>query len=207
MNKILVTGFEPFGGEAINPSWELAKLFHDQEIKEYQIICKQLPTVFYEASTLLKQYINEYDPQIVISLGQAGGSDTIRIEQIAVNKNHATSPDNKGNHPQDEKIYEDGPDDYYTTLPAHMIVDELTKNKIPASISLSAGTYVCNHVFYHMIDEISAKNIIGGFVHIPYLPEQVENKKDTFSMSLNELQTALDIIIRNCIDHFNINNS
>lgn len=195
MKTILLTGFEPFDNELINPSWELVKTFHDINISDYHIIAKLIPTVFYDSSQLLKQYIKEYQPNIVICFGQAGGSDSIRLEKVAINLNDARIPDNKGNQPIDEAIIENAPLAYFSNLPLRKIYNELKKVNIPVSISLSAGSYVCNHLFYHLMHYIQNTDILGGFIHIPYLNTQVENKKSVFSMDLNTLKQALEIIV------------
>lgn len=199
MKIILLTGFEPFGGESINPSWELVKLFDNQVINDYRIISKELPTVFYESSALLLKYLKEYEPRIVLCFGQAGGSNSIRLERVAVNLNDARIPDNKGNQPLDELIDSNGPVAYFTKLPIRLIYDKLTDNNLPVSISLSAGSYVCNHVFYQLMQVIHDKDIIGGFIHIPYL--NIQNKPNHFNMSMDELQKALDIILKTIIDY------
>jgi len=199
MKIILLTGFEPFGGESINPSWELVKLFDNQVINDYRIISKELPTVFYESSALLLKYLKEYEPRIVLCFGQAGGSNSIRLERVAVNLNDARIPDNKGNQPLDELIDSNGPVAYFTKLPIRLIYDKLTDNNLPVSISLSAGSYVCNHVFYQLMQVIHDKDIIGGFIHIPYL--NIQNKPNHFNMSMDELQKALDIILKSIIDY------
>ncbi|QVK19319.1 pyroglutamyl-peptidase I [Mycoplasmatota bacterium] len=200
MNKILLTGFEPFDGENINPSWELVKSFNHQIIKNYEIITIQIPTVFYESKEVLKKAIKEYEPSIIISLGQAGGSNSIRLERIAVNLNDATIPDNKGNQPIDETIILDGPNAYFTKLPVRKLLNALNKEDIPTSLSLSAGAYVCNHLFYHLLNTIDSRRSIGGFIHIPYIDSQVTNKKNTFSLSLQTLQKALTIILETTIN-------
>lgn len=195
MNCILLTGFEPFGGEIINPSWELVKIFDNQTINNHKIIAKEIPTVFYESAKLLKQYIDEFKPSIVICFGQAGGSKSIRLERVAINLNDASIPDNKGNKPIDELIIKDGPTAYFSTLPLREFYNDLIKENIPVSLSLSAGSYVCNHLFYHLMHYINNTNILGGFIHIPYLDIQVKDKLDIFSLTLDELKKALKIII------------
>lgn len=195
MKKILLTGFEPFNGETINPSWELVKLFDKKTFSDYEIIAKQIPTVFYESAEILKQYLNEFKPEIVICFGQAGGSKTIRLERVAINLNDASIPDNKGNQPIDEIIIKDAPTAFFSTLPLREIYNNLKKENFPTSLSLSAGSYVCNHLFYNLMYNIMNTNIKGGFIHIPYLDTQVIEKPNTFSLTLSELSQALKIII------------
>lgn len=203
MKKILLTGFEPFAGEEINPSWEVVKVFNYKEINDYQIVTKQLPTVFYDAKDILVNYINDIKPVIVICFGQAGGSKTIRLERVAINLNDARIPDNKGNQPKDEIININGENAYFSSLPLRKLHDILNNENIPASISLSAGSYVCNHVFYHLMHIIKDSNTIGGFIHIPYLDIQVKNKKATFSLDFTTLNKAIEIILNTIIKESN----
>ncbi len=199
-NKILLTGFEPFDGETINPSWELVKRFHHKQISQHEIISKQIPTVFYESQEKLNQYIKEYDPKIIICFGQAGGSKSIRLERIAVNLNDARIPDNKGQQPIDETIIKNGPNAYFTKLPVRNLYHVLDNENIPVSLSLSAGAYVCNHIFYHLLHTIYDTDKMGGFIHIPYIDKQVKDQKDVFSLNLKTLEKALNIIITSLID-------
>lgn len=199
MKTILLTGFEPFDGESINPSWELVKVFNDMIIDDYHIISKLLPTIFYESSEILLKYLKEYKPKIVLCFGQAGGSNSIRLERVALNLNDARIPDNRGNQPNDELVIPDGPVAYFAKLPLKLIYDKLKENNIPVSISLSAGSYVCNHVFYYLMHVIHNTEMIGGFIHIPYLDTQ--NKPNHFTMKLEELKIALESIIKTLIDY------
>lgn len=199
MNKILLTGFEPFDRENINPSWELVKTFDQKIIGNYEIITKQIPTVFYESKEILKKYIKEYEPNIIICFGQAGGSKSIRLERIAVNLNDARIPDNKGNQPIDERIIKNAPNAYFTKLPVRNILEALNNEAIPTTLSLSAGAYVCNHLFYHLLHLIDGSKMIGGFIHIPYIDSQVLNKENNFSLNLQTLQKALNTILETTI--------
>ena len=199
MKTILITGFDPFNGEEINPSWELAKRFDQIIFKDYQVISKQLPTAFYRSQELLKTYINQYTPEIIICLGQAGKSETIRLERVAINLNDASIPDNDGIQPIDE-IIKDKNNAYFSTLPIRTIQHALKKENIPVSLSLTCGTYVCNHVFYHLMDTIQSSDMIGGFIHIPYIHEQTVDKKGVFSMDLKDLESALTVIINTTIE-------
>lgn len=194
--KILITGFEPFGGEKMNPAWEAVKRIED--IEGVNLIKYQLPTVFKRSSKLLFKKIKEELPDIVLCIGQAGGRYDISIERIGINIDDARIKDNDGNQPIDIKIFEDGKNAYFSTIPIKIIVDELKKNKIPASISNTAGTFVCNHILYSLLYflEKNYKNIRGGFIHVPYLPEQVLEKKNIPFMDLDKITKALEIIIK-----------
>ncbi|MCZ6944878.1 pyroglutamyl-peptidase I, partial [Bacillus mycoides] len=187
MKTVLVTGFDPFGGESINPAWEVAKSLHEKTIGEYKIISKQVPTVFHKSIRVLKEYIEELSPEMIICIGQAGGRPDITIERVAINVDDARIADNEGNKPVDVQIVEEGPIAYWSTLPMKAIVKKLREEGIPASVSQTAGTFVCNHLFYGLMHELEKhdKKIKGGFVHIPFLPEQASNYPGQPSMSLS----------------------
>lgn len=195
--KILVTGFDPFGNETVNPSFEAVKRIkiHDEET---ELIIKEIPTVFKKSLKILESIIEEYKPDVVICTGQAGGSYKIAIERIGINVADARIPDNDGDQPIDEKICDDGENAYFSNLPIKAVVKELRKNNIPATVSNTAGTYVCNNLLYGVLYLINKKypNMRGGFVHVPYLPEQVIDKSNTPSMSLDLITRALEIIVK-----------
>ncbi|MCG8514672.1 MAG: pyroglutamyl-peptidase I [Halanaerobiales bacterium] len=194
--KVLITGFDPFGNEHINPSYQAVQLL-ELEKKEIELVKKELPTVFARSIKVLDRTIKEVKPDIVIATGQAGGRYDISVERVAINLIDAGIPDNDGDQPLDEKIFKDGENAYFSSLPIKAIVKKLREKKIPASVSNSAGTYVCNNLFYAMLYLIDRKypDIKGGFVHVPYLPEQVLTKRNTPCMSLNDIVTALQIIV------------
>lgn len=195
--KVLVTGFDPFGGEKVNPAYETVKRL-DDEIEGAEIVKLELPTVFRKSIHILEEALEKEKPDIVICVGQRGGADKINLERVAINISDARIPDNEGNQPVDEPIFDDGNNAYFSKLPIKAIVEELNKNKIPAEISNSAGTYVCNHIMYGLLYNIDKKysNIIGGFIHIPFIPEQVIDKRKTPSMSLEYMVEALTIAIK-----------
>jgi len=194
--KILITGFEPFGGEVINPSYEAIKSLPDN-INGATIIKRQVPTVFKKSIIDLEKLIVEENPDIVISVGQAGGRTDITIERVAINIDDARIKDNEGNQPIDEVILEDGENAYFSNLPIKAIVEKIKGNGIPASISNSAGTFVCNHIMYGLLYLIDKRysHIKGGFIHVPYLPEQVVDKRNTPSMSLDNIMNGLILAI------------
>lgn len=194
--KVLVTGFEPFGGESINPALEAVKML-DHEIQGVRIVKLELPTVFMKSKEILEKSLEEERPDMVICVGQAGGRDKISVERVAINVDDAGIPDNEGNQPIDRPIIEEGPSAYFSTLPIKEIVARLKENKIPAEISNSAGTYVCNHVMYNLLYNIDKKypHMKGGFIHIPYIPDQVINKGSAPSMSLDYIVRGLTIAI------------
>ncbi|MCF6466717.1 pyroglutamyl-peptidase I [Clostridium sp. Cult2] len=195
--KVLVTGFDPFGGEKVNPAYETVKRLGNK-IEGAEIVKLELPTVFRKSIRLLEEALEKEEPDIVICVGQRGGADKINVERIAINISDARIPDNEGNQPVDEPIFDDGDNAYFSKLPVKSIIEELNKNKIPAEISNSAGTYVCNHIMYGLLYNINKKypNTIGGFIHIPFIPDQVIDKKKTPSMSLDYMVEALTIAIK-----------
>ncbi|MCH4569822.1 pyroglutamyl-peptidase I [Bacillus sp. ES1-5] len=197
MKTVLLTGFDPFGGESINPAWEVAKSLHEKTIGEYKIISKQVPTVFQKSISVLKEYIEELNPEMIICIGQAGGRPDITIERVAINIDDARIADNEGNQPVDVPVVEEGPAAYWSTLPMKAIVKRLQEEGIPASVSQTAGTFVCNHLFYGLMRELEKqdKKIKGGFVHIPFLPEQASNYSGQPSMSLSTIRKGIELAV------------
>ena len=184
--KVLVTGFEPFGGEKINPSLEIVKALPDK-IGVHTIIKKEIPTLFYRSSEILKEILEKELPDVVILLGQAGGRAGITPERVAINVADADIADNNLQKPEDERIFEDGVDGYFSKLPIKKIVKSLNDAGIPAYVSNSAGTFVCNYLFYSLLYFIDKfyPDMKGGFIHIPFLPKQVIGKKNTPSLSFD----------------------
>ncbi|MDZ5609238.1 pyroglutamyl-peptidase I [Bacillus pseudomycoides] len=198
MKTVLLTGFEPFGGEEINPAWEVAKQLDGQVIGDYKIISKQVPTVFHKSLQVLQSYMKEIEPELVVCIGQAGGRPDITVERVAINVDDARIADNEGNQPVDVPIVEGGPVAYWSTLPMKATVKKLREEGIPASVSQTAGTFVCNHLFYglmHMLakEENEAR---GGFIHIPFLPEQVSGHPGQPSMSLSTITKGIELLVR-----------
>lgn len=203
MTKVLVTGFDPFGGEPINPAWESVKELAKIESDQYKVEVRQIPTVFDKSIEHLYAAIEETKPDIVLCIGQAGGRGDLSIERVAINVNDARIADNEGNQPIDTPIVEHGPAAYWSTLPIKSMVHELQQQGIPASISQTAGTYVCNHVFYGLM-HYAAENkaaIRGGFIHIPYLPEQAARQSGQPSMALETIVKGLRVAIEAVISH------
>ncbi|MCD6107727.1 MAG: pyroglutamyl-peptidase I [Caldisericaceae bacterium] len=197
--KILVTGFEPFGKETINPALEAVKKL-DNKINGAEVVKTKIPTVFGKAIEKLEKEIEKEKPDIVICVGQAGGRSKITVERVAINIDDATIKDNEGNKPVDNKIFKDGGNAYFSRLPIKTIVKEMTKNKIPASISNTAGTFVCNHLMYGLLYLIDKKypNMWGGFIHVPFIPEQTLNKEAP-SMSLDDIIKGLTLVIETTV--------
>lgn len=204
--KILITGFDPFGGEKINPAYEAVKDM-PSEIKGVEIIKREIPTVFNKSIDILDKLIEENSPEWVICVGQAGGRDKISIEKVSINYDHARIKDNEGNQPFDRPIVEGGETAYFSSLPIKETFKKWIENNIPGEISYTAGTFVCNHIFYGLSYLINTKYKSvkgGGFIHVPFLPEQTLDKKNTpymtKEMMTNALVLAIEAIIENPTD-------
>lgn len=197
MKTVLITAFEPFDGELVNPSWEAVSQLHERMVCGTRVIAKQLPCVFGDSLTALYAAIDEIKPELVIAVGQAGGRTDVTIERVGINVDDARIPDNAGRQPIDETIVEGGPAAYFSTLPIKAIVEGIREAGIPASVSQTAGTYVCNHVMYGLMDYLAKhKNKIrGGFIHIPLLPEQAVKHPGVASMSAATVLLALEMAL------------
>ena len=198
--KIIVTGFDPFGGEKINPSIECVKAL--PEIEGVELIRLELPTVFKESAKRLNEVINDVKPDAVLSVGQAGGRTGITMERIAINVDDARIPDNISQQPIDEAIQLDGEAAYFTTLPIKRIVKAIREAGISAEVSNSAGTFVCNHIMYQALFAATKadKPFKAGFMHIPFIPEQTTDKP---SLPLEESTKAVQIAIETIRDYIN----
>ncbi|NMB20628.1 MAG: pyroglutamyl-peptidase I [Firmicutes bacterium] len=197
MKRVLLTGFDPFGGESINPAWEVVKKISGEELEGITIQTKQLPTVFNEAIHEAILAIDKDRPDIIVALGQAGGRPDISVERVALNINDASLPDNKQQMPQDTLVVEGGPAAYFSTLPIRTMVEAMRDAGIPARISNTAGTFVCNHTMYGILHYISERQlpIRAGFIHIPYLPEQAVHHQGAPSMGLGDVTLALRVAL------------
>ena len=200
--KILVTGFDPFGGEPINPAIESVKKLPDN-IAGAEIIKLEIPTVRKKSLEKIEKAINEHNPDVILSIGQAGGRFDISIERVGINLDDFRIPDNEGNQIIDEPVFPDGENSYFVKLPVKAMVQNVQKNNIPASVSYTAGTFVCNHVLYGVLYLIEKKykGKKSGFIHIPFLPQQVIDKRNMPSMELNTivrgLTAAIEAIVKN----------
>lgn len=201
--NILITGFDPFDKEKINPAYEAVKKLPDR-IQTANIIKLEIPTVFYDAAQRLDEAIQQYQPEIVICVGQAGGRTHLTPEFVAINYMDARIPDNKGNQPLQSRIEESGPDAYFTKLPVKAICEELKTAGIPAAVSYSAGTYVCNYLMYSLLYLIDHKypDMRGGFIHVPYDTSQAAKlSSSTPSMPIDMISKGLEKAIVACIQH------
>lgn len=197
---VLLTGFDPFGGQLINSSWEAVQVLHRHTILGHRIVAAQLPTVFDQSCDVLSALLRKHHPGLVLCVGQAGGRKAIALEQVAINLSDTPIPDNAGVQPIDKAVIPAGPAAYFTSLPVKSIAKALLSKGIQAELSLSAGTFVCNHVFYNLmhalITQSSLKNTCGGFVHVPQLPQQGEP-----SMELPEIVRGLKLAVRVALEH------
>ena len=200
--KILITGFDPFGGESINPALEAVKKL-PTTILNSEVIKIEIPTVFEKSLQKIEENIIKHNPDVVISVGQAGGRFGVTPERVAINIDDARIKDNEGNQPIDIKIFEDGENAYFSNLPIKAMVKEMTDNGIPASVSNTAGTFVCNHVMYGILYLIDKKypNMKGGFIHVPYIPSQVVTKPNNPSMSIDDIAKGLELCIKAIIEN------
>ena len=192
MQKILITGFEPFGGETINPSWEAVKSL-PEVISEYSLTKLLLPVVFGEAASLALKTAKEINPDFILCIGQAGGRAEVTPELVAINLRHASIPDNNGNQPKDETIKSGAPAAYFSTIPARKIADAINAAGVPSKLSYSAGAYVCNDLLYTLLSHYENSNTKVGFIHIPYSIEQGK----TPSMDMPDIIKALTLAIEN----------
>ena len=202
MKKLLITGLQPFDGESVNPALEVAKGLQGKTINGYEVIAREIPVVRFEALKAVQAAIEELQPNAVITIGQAGGRPDITVERVGINIDDFRIPDNKGNQPIDEPVVTGGPVAYWATLPIKKMVANVKAQGIPASVSNSAGTYVCNHLLYGLLHYLTTQGktaIPAGFIHIPYLPEQmaVRSGKDAqvATMSLDTLLKGFEAMI------------
>ena len=194
--KLLLTAFTPFGGESINPALEAVKLVKDK-ISDLDIVKLEVPTVFNKSVKTAIDAMEKERPDFVLCVGQAGGRAGITPERVAINIDDARIPDNEGNQPIDRTIYPDGQNAYFSNLPVKAMVEAIKKAGLTSSLSNSAGTYVCNHLMYGVLYHIDKiyKGMKGGFIHVPYIPEQIVDKPDKPSMPLNDIVRGLEAAI------------
>lgn len=201
--KVLLSGFDPFGGESINPALEVVKSVADK-IDDIEIKKIEIPTIFKKSVDVILKEAKEFKPDAILSIGQAAGRFDISLERVGINIDDARIKDNEGNQPFDIKIYEDGENAYFSNLPLKKIMQNLKDESIPAHISNTAGTFVCNHVLYSILYHINKNKIakFGGFIHIPYLPEQIIEKPKTPYMEKSRAIKAIEIAIKTIAKEF-----
>ena len=198
---ILLTGFEPFGGESTNPSWSAAREAAARlraEGLDAQAV--ELPCVFGDAIRVLEAALERYRPELVVCAGQAGGRPRISLERIAINCDDARIPDNAGNSPVDRPVVDGGPAAYFSTLPVKAALAALLAAEIPAEVSQTAGTYVCNHLFYGLMHALRRQpGTRGGFVHVPYEPAQLPPGSTEPSLPPQQQAEALAVVVRSAL--------
>jgi len=192
---VLLTGFDAFGGERLNPSWLTAQALHGRHVAGHRVLAAQLPTVFDEALHVLRGLLKQHRPGLVICVGQAGGRSALSLERVAININDARIVDNAAAQPIDTPVIASGPAAYFTTLPIKAMRLALQQAGIAVEVSQTAGTFVCNHVFYGLMHLLATQHGLrrtrGGFIHVPYLPGQ-----GTPSMTLDEMVHGLRVALR-----------
>lgn len=193
---ILITGFEPFGGDTVNPSWEVAQALHGRVVGAGVVRACRLPVSFRDAPERLARALAEGRPELVIALGLASGRSEISIERVAVNLIDARIPDNTGERPQDQPVVTGAPDAYFTTLPIKAMRDGLRAAGHPAGLSLTAGAFVCNQVFFELQHRLAGQGARSGFIHLPALPEQAARQPSGLaSMGLAAQVDAITLAI------------
>lgn len=196
MKTVLITGFEPFGGESVNPSWEVVSGLDNAIIGGGRVVARQLPCVFGESLAVLNGAIDALSPSLVLAVGQAGGRTDITVERVAINVDDARIADNQGQQPVDVPVVADGPAAWFSTLPIKAMVVAMRNAGVPASVSQTAGTFVCNHVMYGLLHKLrDAPAVKGGFIHIPYLPQQAAQHPGAPSMAAETVRRALEVAI------------
>ena len=196
--KILLTGFAPFAGEAINPSWQAVRALEGEVVEGHRVVTVELPTEFEGSLRTLRDRLREVQPHVAIAVGLAGGREGISLERVAINVIDARIPDNAGAQPVDVPIVGSGPAAYFSTLPIKAALAALQGADIDAHISQTAGTYVCNHVFYALMHAARRSQMRAGFVHVPFLPEQAERHQAP-GMPLERIIEGLRILMRTAL--------
>ena len=197
LKTVLLAGFEPFNLETVNPAWEAVKALDGWRGAGFVVEACQLPCVFGRANRVLAAAIDRLAPGVIIGVGQAGGRNDLSLERVAINIDDAPIADNEQQQWIDQSIVADGPAAYFSTLPIKAIVAQLRSRGLPASVSQSAGTFVCNHVFFGMMHHAATRRVPAraGFIHVPYLPQQAAAHPGMASMALADMILGLRIAI------------
>jgi len=203
--RILLTGFESFGGETENPSALVVHALHGKRIAGHRVVSMLLPVLFGESLRQLQAGITDHEPALVLCVGQAGGRSQLSLERVAINVDDARIPDNAGKQPIDAAITDDGPAAYFSTLPIKAMLMALRSAGFPAEISQTAGTYVCNHVFYGLMHALRGQpQVRAGFLHVPYSPGQAAKQPGTPSLPValcvDAVQLALKVAVETPVD-------
>ena len=199
--KLLLTAFDPFGGSPINPALEAVKLVADR-IGDAEIIKMEVPTVFGKSVAAVTAKMAEVKPDVVLCIGQAGGRYDLTPERVAINLDDARIPDNEGKQPIDTAIFEDGAPAYFSSLPIKAMVAKIREAGLPASVSNTAGTFVCNHLMYGVLYHIarSYPDVKGGFMHVPFVPSQTLHSPAP-SMNVQDIARGIEAAVAAIVEH------
>ncbi len=194
---VLLTGFQPFGGEQVNPSWQAVSALQGARIAGHRVVARELPVAFGASLKALRAALKETRPALVIGVGQAGGRAQLSLERVAINVDDARIPDNTGQQPIDLPVIAEGPAAYFSTLPIKAMRQALTAAGFPAEISQTAGTYVCNHVFYGLMHALRRQRAVrAGFIHIPYSPAQASAHPGAPSLAVDTVTEAVRLAVQ-----------
>jgi pyroglutamyl-peptidase len=199
--NILLTAFEPFGGDPVNPSLLIARQLDGVTIAGARVVAVELPCVFHRALTALDEALERTRPVLAVALGLAAGREGLSIERVAINVDDARIPDNAGAQPVDEPIAADGPAAWFSTLPIKAIAAALREAGVPASVSQTAGTFVCNHVFYGLQQRLAGTDVRSGFIHVPLLPEQAAPYPGKPVLALEEQVSGVRLALQVALTH------
>ena len=192
MTRLLITGFDPFGGAAVNPSWQAVSRLPEQ-VGDFELCKLEIPTVFGQATRVVLEKAAQFQPDVILCIGQAGGRGAVTPERIGVNIRDARITDNAGNQPRGEFVAPEGPAAYFATVPVMAMADAIEAAGIPATVSNSAGAFVCNDTLYGILHHYAGTDVRCGFIHVPFIPEQGEP-----NMELENIVKALKIAICAC---------
>ena len=196
IKTVLLTGFEPFNQATVNPAWEAVRALDGWQGANFRVEVRQLPCVFGQAIDTIARAVDELYPDLVIAVGQAGGRPDISVERVAINVDDASILCNAGRQPIDQPIVAGGPAAYFSTLPIKAIVHALRERGLVAGVSQTAGTFVCNHVFYGLMHHVKGRELKAGFIHGPFLPEQAQGRpEDPPSMALDDIVAGIRIAV------------
>jgi pyroglutamyl-peptidase len=194
---VLLTGFQPFGGEQVNPSWQAVSTLQAARIAGHRVVARELPVAFGASLKALRAALRDTQPALVICVGQAGGRAQLSLERVAINVDDARIPDNLDQQPIDVPVIADGPAAYFSTLPIKAMREALNATGFPTEVSQTAGTYVCNHVFYGLMHALRRKRAVrAGFIHIPYSPAQASRHPGAPSLAMETITEALRLAVQ-----------
>lgn len=199
--RILLTGFEPFGGDPVNPSLLIARALDGEVVAGARVVAVELPCVFHRALSALDEALARTRPVLAVALGLAAGREGLSIERVAINVDDARIADNAGEQPVDEPIAPGGPAAWFSTLPIKAMAAELNAAGVPASVSQTAGTFVCNHVFYGLQQRLAGTGVRSGFIHVPLLPEQADRYPGKPVLALAEQVRGIRLALGVALTH------